>query len=88
MATYIISYDLRKPDRDYESLYQAIRAYGTYAHIQQSVWAIVTEHNATQIRDRLSLYMDQNDRIFVVKSGREAAWRNVICNNEWLSERL
>ena len=42
MASYIISYDLRKPERNYEALYEAIKAYGTWAHINESLWAVVT----------------------------------------------
>lgn len=88
MACYIISYDLRKPNRDYESLYAAIRSYGTWAQIHESVWAIVTESPATAVRDRLMLQMDTDDRLFVIKSGTEAAWRGVICRSEWLKEHL
>ena len=88
MACYIISYDLSVPGRNYDSLYEAIRAYRTWAHINQSVWAVVTTQSAVQVRDNLSKHLDQNDRIFVVKSGVEAAWRKSICKNEWLKEHL
>jgi CRISPR/Cas system-associated endoribonuclease Cas2 len=88
MATYIVSYDLVKPGRNYEDLYNAIRSYGNWGKVNESVWAIVTATTAAQVRDNLSKYMDANDRIFVVKSGSEAAWRNAICKNEWLKENL
>jgi len=88
MATYIISYDLRKPGQDYDALYEAIKSYGTWAHINKSVWAVVTTNSAVQVRDYLSQFMDSNDRLFVVKSGVAAAWRNSICKNEWLKEHL
>lgn len=87
MACYIISYDLRK-QRDYESLYKAIKSYGTWAHILESTWAVVTSKSAVQVRDHLAAYMDQDDGLFVVRSGTEAAWRRVICRNEWLKEHL
>jgi hypothetical protein len=88
MACYIISYDLRKPGRNYDSLYAAIKSYGTWAHINESVWAVVTTTSAVQIRDYLRNHMDENDRIFIVKSGVEAAWRHARCRNEWLKEHL
>jgi hypothetical protein len=88
MATYIISYDLRKPGQNYEQLYEAIKSYGTWAKINESLWAIVTTSNATQVRDKLLAHIDSNDRLFVIKSGVEAAWKNSICKNEWLKERL
>ena len=87
MACYIISYDLRGA-RDYETLYEAIKSYGTWGHITESTWAVVTTKTAIQVRDHLSSVMDQDDRLFVVKSGVEAAWKNVMCKNEWLKENL
>ena len=88
MACYIISYDLCKPGRNYDELYKAIKSYSTWGHINESLWAIVTESTAVQIRDHLLKCLDSNDRLFVVKSGTEAAWRNSICKSEWLKENL
>jgi len=87
MPCYIISYDLRK-ERNYDDLYRAIKSYGTWAHILESTWAVVTSKTAVQVRDHLASYIDQDDGLFVVRSGTEAAWRNVICRNEWLKENL
>ena len=87
MKCYIISYDLRG-NRDYDSLYRAIKSYPKWAHITESTWAIVTEKTAAQVRDDLCRVIDRDDRMFVVRSGAEAAWRNVICRNEWLKENL
>ena len=87
MACYIISYDLKK-ERDYQSLYDGIKSYGTWARITESTWAIVTDESAVQVRDRLLSLVDSDDRLFVVKSGTEAAWRNVICKSEWLKRNL
>jgi CRISPR/Cas system-associated endoribonuclease Cas2 len=88
MSCYIVSYDLRKPGRNYDSLYSAIKTYTKWARINESVWAVVTPQSAVQIRDYLGQFMDSNDRLFVVKSGVEAAWRQSICKNEWLKENL
>lgn len=88
MATYIISYDLKKPGQNYGQLYDAIKSYGTWAHMNESLWAVVTANTAVQVRDHLTRYIDTNDRLFVIKSGVEAAWRNSICKNEWLKEHL
>lgn len=87
MNCYILSYDLRK-ERDYNSLYDAIRSYGTWAKITESCWAVVTDKSAVDVRDHLLTTMDSDDRLFVVKSGVEAAWQNAICKNEWLKENL
>ena len=87
MTCYIISYDLRG-ERDYESLYEAIKSYGTWAHVTDSTWAVVTTRSAVQVREHLSKSMDDDDRVFVVKSGVEAAWRNTKCRSEWLKKHL
>jgi CRISPR/Cas system-associated endoribonuclease Cas2 len=88
MACYIVSYDLRQPGQNYDALYDALRTYTKWARVNESVWAIVTTVSATQIRDHLARYVDANDRLFVIKSGVEAAWRNSICKGEWLQENL
>jgi hypothetical protein len=87
MATFIISYDLVK-QRGYESLYNAIKAYGTWAHIHESVWAVVTNDSAESVCNNLLTHVDADDRLFVVKSGREAAWRGVLCASKWLQDNL
>lgn len=84
---YIINYDLRK-DKDYDSLIKAIKAYGTWAKILKSCWAVVTTQSAVQVRDNLLKHMDNDDGIFVIKSGTEAAWRAVECSSEWLKKNL
>lgn len=88
MACYIVSYDLRQPGRNYNALYEALRTYNQWARVNESVWAIVTPSSAVQVRDHLAQHVDANDRLFVIKSGVEAAWRNSICKSEWLKENL
>jgi hypothetical protein len=87
MKCYIISYDLVN-QRDYESLHKAIKSYSGWAKITESTWAVKTDNTAKEIRDHLSEFLDQDDRVFVIKSGVEAAWRNSICKNEWLKNNL
>lgn len=84
---YIISYDLRST-RNYDSLYGAIKSYGTWAHILESTWAIVTSKSAGEIRDHLMNFLDEDDRIFVIRSGAEAAWRGIECSSDWLKRNL
>ena len=73
---------------DPDGMYDAIKSYGTWAHINESLWAVVTTQSAVQIRDHLQGFVDANDRIFVVRSGTEAAWSSAMCENEWLKEHL
>ena len=87
MTCYIISYDLVK-ERDYKGLYEVIKSYSNWTHIAESTWAIVTSDEAKQIRDNLKKHIDSDDRLFVIKSGKEAAWMNVLCENKWLKDNL
>ena len=87
MNCYIISYDLRK-FRNYDALYNAIKSFGTWGKINESMWAIVTYQSSAQIRDYLLRYLDRDDRLFVIKSGGEAAWQNAIADDQWLRQQL
>ena len=85
---YIVSYDLCKPGRDYNSLYNALRTFPSWGKLTESTWAVVSKNSAVEIRNYLRLYMDVSDRLIVIKSGQVAAWTQVIANNLWVKENL
>lgn len=85
--TYLISFDMAE-GRDYDELYKVIKAYGTWAHITESLFAVATEQTAKELRENLQVFFPKESRFFIVRSGTEAAWRNVICRNEWLKNNL
>lgn len=87
MNSYIISYDMVEGG-NYDRLYGAIESYGTWAHITESTWAVETRDSATKVRDKLSQFLPGGSCLFVVRSGTEAAWRNVICHSQWLKGHL
>lgn len=88
MQTYVISYDMAWRG-DYDALHEAIKSYGAWAHITESTWAVLTEYNAEVIRDHLSEYLPDGSRLFVVRSGDEAAWQDLNCTpDEWLEAIL
>ena len=88
MPTYLITYDLLEPGRDYNALYSRIESYDTWAAITESTWAVNTTQSAVAVRDNLASVMDSNDKLFVVNLGNkvgESAWQgmpNVV--TEWL----
>jgi len=88
MNSMIIEYDLCSPGRNYDELYKAIKAYGTWAHITESAWFIKTNNTCVEVRDNLLAHMDSNDRLFVGMLSGIAAWNNVICSNDFLRENL
>lgn len=76
MSSFIVSYDLIS-DKDFSKLYEAIRNYGSYAHVLESVWIIKSSSSSSNIRDNLMSYMDSDDKLFVAKLTGESAWKNL-----------
>ena len=85
---YIISYDLLKSGQDYEELHNAIKAFHFWGRLTESTWAIVTSMSHVEIRDVLKKYLDENDRLIVVQSGRAAAWTKLMASDVWLKQQL
>ena len=89
MYYYIISYDLKKPGRNYEELYESIKSYYNWAHITESTWIVYTSATAVEIRDKLKIIVDSNDSIFVARVEAPAAWMGLDDNvSKWLKKNL
>lgn len=88
MSSKIVEYDLRQPGRDYDALYNAIKGYGTWAHVTESTWFIKTDETCVQVRDNLMELIDSNDRLFVGELSGVAAWHNIKCKNHFLKDNL
>lgn len=88
MTCYIISYDLITPWKNYDVLIKELKSLWARAKICESLWAVKSSKKASEIRDHLKKFMDNNDRLFVVKSWVEAARSNVICTSERLKNNL
>jgi len=73
MSVYQINYDLRK-QRNYQSLYERIKAYSVWCRPLESCWIISTVQSASQVRDNLRAAMDADDGLLVTKLNGEAAW--------------
>lgn len=68
---YLMSYDLRKPGRNYDGLYQALKSIGPWWHYLESTWLISTQENATQIYNRVVRSIDPDDRLLIVDIGKD-----------------
>lgn len=88
MSSKIVEYDLRQPGKDYDALYNAIKGYGTWAHVTESTWFIKTNETCIQVRDKLMELMDNNDRLFVGELSGIAAWHNTMCKGQFLKDNL
>jgi hypothetical protein len=89
MACYIVSFETNSNVTS-NNVKEKLKTYGTYCPITDNCWAIVTSNSAAQIRDLIIPVLGSQDRIFVIRSGSEAAWRNTYGtkNSEWLKENL
>jgi len=87
MAVYVAAYDLHKPDRDYEPLYEYLKSFDSWAHCIDSVWLLDTNKTATDIRDGMLKNMHNRDTILVIRVNKDAAWNAFgDCGNWVLSD--
>jgi hypothetical protein len=83
--TYIIAFESSSKVNE---IVATIKSGGYWAKITSRTWAIVSKKTATQIRDEIIAVAGPNDKIFVVRSGVAAAWRDTYASNEWLKKNL
>jgi hypothetical protein len=89
---HLITYDLKAPNdtlANYEVLIQGIKSeFGTWCHLEQSVWLIDTERDAGSVRDILKQYVDDGDVLFVARLRGNWASRNLGAKRgQWLKGR-
>ena len=90
MSCYIVSFQAKELTTR-QALRERLKTYPSYCAINNTCWAIVTDQKSAEIRDHLKDLLQTGDRIFVVRSGTEGAWRNAaggVTANEWLKENL
>jgi len=63
----LITYDLRRPGRNYKSLHEAIKSAGTWWHHLESTWLIETDASPNQWAEFLRPHMDANDNLLVIR---------------------
>ena len=89
MKTYLIGYDLIKQGQNYDALTEEIKNMGNWWHCLGSTWIIKTNLDSVQIRDRLILKIDNNDKLLVVRLREEAAWVGFEKEcSDWLKNNL
>lgn len=89
MASILITYDLRAPGRNYNELYEGIKALGSWWHCLDSNWIVSTNLTTVQVRDRLAVYLDGNDKLLVVALAGQGAWVGFDKEcSDWLAQNL
>lgn len=90
MTVFIVNYDLRKPEQDYDDLHDALESYRDYHHSLQSFWLVDADtDDASEIRDDLKEHIDSSDSLVVLKkcdSGITWATNNASDTGTWLEQ--
>lgn len=90
MSCYIITFQAALLETR-QSIREYLKSYGSYCAIHNTCWAIVTDKKAAVLRDEIAKLVKPGDRVFVVRSGTEAAWRNIagtVKTSDWLKRNL
>jgi hypothetical protein len=90
MSCYIVSFQGKELETR-EKIRTLLKTYKSYCALNNTCWAVVTDLKAKTIRDQVAELLQAGDRVFVVRSGTEGAWRNVLggpVSSEWLKKNL
>ena len=80
MAVFLIIYDLRKPDFDYEPLY-AVLAEMNATRLQTSLWGVNTTSTADEVFERLWPHLNGGvggtDRLLVMLFNQDGDYKTI-----------
>jgi len=60
--------------------------YEKKAQLMKGSWIVITDDSAAELRSAIA--SDFSGRIAVFKTDRAAAWRNVMCESQWIKDNL
>jgi hypothetical protein len=73
-----ISYDLKVPGQNYETVIAKIKELGSWAKIEYSFWYVNSEYTAAQARDYIKPALDASDSLYVIDATNgSAAWQGL-----------
>jgi hypothetical protein len=89
MSCYIVTFETAS-EASRQKVRERLKTFPRFCPVHKYCWAIVTDKKAAEVRDYVGEVLQQGERIFVIRSGTEAAWRNSygVKNNEWLKKNL
>ncbi|MGA0532101.1 hypothetical protein [Hansschlegelia sp. KR7-227] len=83
MTIILVTYDLKKPGRNYADVHTYLRQYTHCKHLE-SVYLLDTSASTGKIRDDLTKLIDNDDITFVVKLARDWSSWDYLCS-DWLN---
>jgi len=89
---HLITYDLKSPNdtpEDYQRVIDGLKsAYGTWCHLEKSVWLVSTDQSSSEVRDVIKKFMNSSDVLFVAKlSGNWGSYNLTSKRTDWLKAR-
>lgn len=89
MKTLQINYDLQKPGRNYQPLYDYIKSFAAWCHLLDSLWLVRTNKSVSDVRDELKRVVDANDKVAVFDVTQDS-WATNFSNTqtEWLKDHI
>jgi hypothetical protein len=88
-CTMQINYDLRKPGRDYQPVYDYIKSFPKWARPLDSLWLVRTSKTAGTIRDEMGKLVDTNDEVAVFDvTGVSWATNFSDSTTEWMHQNM
>jgi hypothetical protein len=91
MKTYLIGYDLNKPEANYPKLIENIKkiANKTWWHHLDSTWIIKSNRSTESILNELKASIDNDDELLVVRLNGEGSWTGFTKKgSDWLKNNL
>ena len=74
MGALLITYDLNKPGKDYDALYDKIKGLGSYWwHYLDSTWIVDTPLSPAAASEQLRTVLDASDRLLIINVTGDAS---------------
>ncbi len=87
MAVFCIIYELKNTLKNYQPFFSAIKSTGVFWGINENTTFIQSDKDASYIRDVLSAYLAQNDKIMVIEVKKHWGARGYKANEyDWLKD--
>ena len=75
MRSLLVGYDRKEPGQKYQELSDEIKSSKGWWHHLDSTWIVRTQETPVELRDRLNVHLDSNDKLLVLDvTGDDIAW--------------
>lgn len=88
MAVLLITYDLNKPGQDCEKILEFIKSSSASAKLSESSYAIKTDETPQEVFQKLTPFLSDSSRLFIVNLTRPYAGAKGGAVAIWLDKNL